>query len=136
MSNAYLVDVADGVDKTYALSLIRVSETRSTSMLMIPAFRMMQGIEEFQWSEPIPQLAQKMEKQQHTMTQTQTQQLPENANLLQKMLAYCLCNANLERHLVMKPRKNFNSHDVADIVYSAVKRNGRIIESFTETSNN
>lgn len=25
------------------------------------------------------------------------------------MLAYCLCNANLERHLVMKPRKNFNS---------------------------
>lgn len=28
------------------------------------------------------------------------------------------------------------SYDVADIVYSAVKRNGRIIESFTETSNN
>ena len=27
------------------------------------------------------------------------------------------------------------SYDVADIVYSAVKRNGRIIESFTETSN-
>lgn len=28
------------------------------------------------------------------------------------------------------------SYDVADIVYSAIKRNGRIIESFTETSNN
>lgn len=28
------------------------------------------------------------------------------------------------------------SYDIADIVYSAVKRNGRIIESFTETSNN
>ena len=28
------------------------------------------------------------------------------------------------------------SYNVADIVYSAVKRNGRIIESFTETSNN
>lgn len=27
------------------------------------------------------------------------------------------------------------SYDVADIVYSAVKRNGRIIESFTEASN-
>lgn len=28
------------------------------------------------------------------------------------------------------------SYDVADIVYSAIKRNGRVIESFTEASNN
>ncbi len=28
--------------------------------------------------------------------------------MLQKILVYCLCNANLERHLVMEPRKNFN----------------------------
>ena len=33
--------VADGVDKTLLLSPIRVSETLSTSMLMIPAFRIM-----------------------------------------------------------------------------------------------
>ena len=30
--------------------------------------------------------------------------------MLQKILVYCLCSVNLERHLVVKPQKSFNNH--------------------------